>query len=136
MVNRIAKAAAQVRPDNNYAGYGADQIGENVIQLFKGGSNKIFIKKIDYSSSRSIDTGANGLYKAVQKSNLAPIMASFDIKGYSPDSSSVLVDMTDYIATDNELFFFSGQQKRVYNLGYIQNDKSYVQDVHSFPGNI
>lgn len=136
VVNRIAKAAAQVRPDNNYAGYGADQIGENVIQFYKGGANKIFIKKIDYSSSRSIDTGANGLYKAVQKSNLAPIMASFDIKGYSPDSSSVLVDMTDYIATDNELFFFSGQQKRVYNLGYIQNDKSYVQDVNSFPQNI
>lgn len=136
IVNRISKAAAQVKPDHDYAGYGADQIGENVIQFYKGGNNKMFIKKIDYSTSRSLDTSENGLYKAVQNSNLSPIMAAFDIKGYSPDSTSVLVDFTDYINGDNELFFFSGQQRRVYNLGYIQNDKSYTQSVSSFPLNM
>jgi hypothetical protein len=136
VVNRIAKAAAQVRPDHEYAGYGADQIGENVIQFYKGANNKIFIKKIDYSGSRAADSSDNGMYRAVSNSNLSPIMAAFDIKGYAPDSSSVLVDMTDYISNDNELFFFSGQQKRLYSLGNLQNDKSYVQGVSSFPLNI
>jgi hypothetical protein len=136
VVNRIARAAAQVRPDHEYAGYGADQIGENVIQFYKGANNKIFIKKIDYSGSRAADSSGNGMFRAVSNSNLSPIMAAFDIKGYGPDSSSVLVDMTDYINNDNELFFFSGQQKRLYSLGGLQNDKSYVQGVSSFPQNI
>ncbi len=136
VVNRISKAAAQVRPERDYSGYGADQIGENVIQFYRGAGNKIFIKKIDYSASRSTDSSDNGLYKAVANSNLSPIMAVFDIKAWAPDSSSMMVDMTDYISSDNELFFFGGQQKRTYNLGSLQFDKSYVQSVSSFPLNI
>jgi len=136
IVNRISKAAAQLRPDHDYAGYGADQIGENVIQFCKGTNNKVFIKKIEYSSSRSTDSSENGMYRAVLNSNLPPIMAAFDIKGWAPDSSSLLIDMTDYINNDNELLFFSGQQRRVYNLGYLQNDKSYIQKVAAFPLNI
>ena len=136
VVNRISKAAAQVRPDHDYSGYGADQIGENVIQFYKGANNKVFIKKIEYSSSRSTDSSDNGMYRAVSNSNLPPIMAAFDIKAYAPDSLSVLIDITDYINNDNELLFFSGQQKKLYNLGGLQNDKSYVQAVSSFPLNI
>ncbi len=136
IVNRISKAAAQVRPDHDYAGYGADQIGEHVIQFCRGANNKVFIKKIEYSGSRSTDSSENGMYKAVQNSNLSPIMATFDIKSYSPDSSSLLLDLTDYINSDNELFYFSGQQRRSYNLGSMQDDKSYIQKVAAFPQNL
>ncbi|MFT3680438.1 MAG: zinc-dependent metalloprotease [Ferruginibacter sp.] len=136
VVNRIVKAAAQVRPDNEYAGYGADQIGENIIQFSKGANNKVFIKKIEYSSSRSIDSSENGMYRAVTKSNLPPIMAAFDIQAWAPDSSSVLIDMTEYISGDNDLFFFSGQQKKVYNLSVLQKDRSYIEQVAAFPVNI
>ena len=136
IVNRISKAAAPIKPDHSYAGYGADLIGENVIRFCRGASNKVFIKKMEYSGSRSVDTSENGMYKSVLNSNLSPISAAFDIKAFSPDSSSVLVDMTDYINNDNELFFFSGQQRKVYNLLDLQSDKSYVQNVAAFPVNI
>lgn len=136
VVNRIAKAAAQIRPDNNYSGYGADQIGENIIQFVKGAGNKIFIKKVEYSGIRSADSSENGLYRAVSNSNLFPIMAAFDIQAWAPDSSSVLIDMTEYISTDNDLFFFSGPQKKLYGLGALQKDRSYIQGVATFPTNI
>ncbi len=136
VVNRIAKAAAQVRPDNNYAGYGADQIGENIIQFVKSANNKIFIRKIEYSGIRSADTSENGLFRAVSNSNLSPIMAAFDIQAWAPDSSSVLIDMTEYINTDNDLFFFSGSQKKLYSLGTLQKDRSYIQQASGFPVNI
>ncbi len=136
IVNRISKAAAQVKPNHEYAGYGADEIGESVVRFSKGGNNKLFIKKIEYSGSRSADTSENGMYRAVLNSNLPPIMAAFDIKATAPDSSAVLVDMTDYINNDNELFFFSGQQRKMYNLDDLQGDKSYIQKVAAFPLNI
>jgi len=136
VVNRIVKAAAQVRPDNSYSGYGADQIGENIIQFVRGAGNKIFIKKIEYSGIRSADSSENGLYRAVSNSNLFPIMAAFDIQAWAPDSSSVLIDMTDYIGADNDLFFFSGYQKKIYGLGGLQKDRSYVQQTAVFPTNI
>ncbi len=136
IVNRISKAAAQVKPDHEYAGYGADEIGENVIRFSRGANNKVFIKKMEYSGSRSADTSENGMYRAVLNSNLPPIMAAFDIKAVAPDSLSVVIDMTDYINNDNELFFFSGQQRKMYNLDNLQNDKSYIQNVSAFPLNI
>ena len=136
VVNRISKAAAQVRPDHEYHGYGADQIGENVIRFYKGTRNRVFIKKIDYSGSRSGDSSENGMYRAVHNSNLFPIMVAFDIKAAAPDSGSVLIDLTDYINSDNDLFFFSGQQRRLYHLGQMQQDRSYTRQVVSFDKNI
>ena len=136
IVNRISKAATQVRPNHAYAGYGADQIGESVIRFCKGAGNKVFLQKMEYTGSRSTDSSENGMYRAVLNSNMQPIVAAFDIKGYAPDSSAVLIDMTDFISNDNELFFFSGQQKKMYNLGNLQSDRSYVRQVNTFPLNI
>ncbi len=132
VVNRISKAAAGMR--NFFFGYAGDQIGSNVIRFEKGPGNKLFLKKVSFDEISKDSTQA--MYKAVNNSNVLPIVASFDIKVLSTDSTATIIDFTDYISGDNDVLFFSGNAKSTFQVGAYQSDKSYITGVKSYPLNI
>lgn len=132
VVNRISKGAAGMR--NVFYGYAGDQIGNNVIRFENGPNNKLFLRKVSYDEISKDSTQA--MYKAVTNSNLLPIVASFDKKVLSTDSTGTVIDITDYISGDNDELFFSGNAKTIYQVGSYQSDKSYISDVKSYPLNI
>jgi hypothetical protein len=132
-VTRISKSGAGLRGGGG--GYAGDDINENVITFEKGPNNKVFLKMVNVLERSTDSTG--GMYWNVQNSNLQPIAASFDVKSYAKDSASgVIVEVTDYINGDNEILFFDARAKRAFSLGGIQADRSYVEGVKSFAGNI
>jgi len=137
VVNRISKSASGPRP--LMTGYAGDEIAENVIDFEKGPDNRIFLKLVSYNE-RSSDTTANGLYKAVLNSNLKPIVASFPVKAYGGDTVSKVktsvIDVTDYLATENEIFYFSPGIKNLLGVGAIQPDKSYIGSISAYPINM
>jgi hypothetical protein len=133
VVNRVSKAATGIRMTE--VGYSGDQIGENVIAFSKGPNNKLFIKSISYLQ-RSVDSTQNGMYRSVLNSNIQPIVAAFDIKTYSPDSTGSVIDVTDYVNGDNDILFFNALYKPKFEIGALQADKSYIQSIRSFPLNI
>jgi hypothetical protein len=131
MVNRIAKAPANTR--SGWFGYAGDEINENVIRFEKGPNNKLFLRNISYSVYARDTSGS--MYKSVMNSNVQPIAVSFDIKAFSPDSTGTVVDVTDVLTGDNDVFFFAPSVKSVLRLGGLQNDKSYIVDVRPYPIN-
>jgi hypothetical protein len=134
VVNRISKAAAGVRMVGGLIGYGGDQIGENVVQFSKGPNQKIFIRRISHLEV-SKDSSDNGMYRSVLNSNVQSIAASFDIKAVSPGDAGSVIDVTDYLNTDNDVFFFNPLLKKAIQLGGLQADKSYIDRIRSFPLN-
>lgn len=132
VVSRIAKAGAIVRTSDGYAG---DQIGSTVIRFEKGPSNKIFMRKISYATYSPDSTKA--MYEAVQRSNIQAIAAAFNIAAFSPDKNASVIDMTDYINGDNEIFFFgSPAAKSRWRMGNLLADRSYIENVKSFKTNV
>ncbi len=132
VVNRISKAAAGRSQSSVYAG---DDINSNVIRFEKGPEDKIFLKTISHQEVGT-DTTADGMYRSVMNSNLHPIAAAFDIKAFSADSSAVVVEVTDYVKSDNDILYFSSGRKRQLSLGGQQNDRSYIEGIKSFPMNV
>ncbi|MDR3245511.1 MAG: zinc-dependent metalloprotease [Prevotellaceae bacterium] len=136
VVNRIAKAAAGLRPNVNV--YAGDQIAENVIRFDLGPSNRIFMRRMVFREN-STDSTDNGMYRAVVKSNLQPIVAAFPVKAYGKDtvkSKSYVVDVTSFLQTENEIFYFSPGTKKGLSIGQVQNDKSYIVHIKPYPVNI
>jgi hypothetical protein len=131
MVNRISKAPANTRAGS--FGYAGDEINQNVIRFEKGPNNKIFIRTISYSVYARDTAGA--MYKSVMNSNIQPITAAFDIKAFSRDSTGSVIDISDVLNNDNDLFFFSSSVKSTLRLGGVQADKSYVVDIKPYPIN-
>lgn len=133
VVNRISKAAA-ANGNRQGAGYAGDIISESVIQFAKGPDDRIFINKMSYRERATDSVG--GMYKSVMNSNIQPIVYSFDIKALSKDSTGSVVEITPLITSDNDLLFFDASDKRAYSLGAIQNDKSYIVSVNTYPTNL
>jgi len=135
IVNRITKAAMGNRPQNGYLGYAGDLIGESIIRFSKGPGYKIFVKRISYMD-RALDSSSNGMYHSVSNSNLSPLVAGFEIKSFAPDSSGVVIDVTEYLKGDNDVFYFTKESKKKFELGSLQADRSYIDKIESFPLNV
>ncbi|MEC5147177.1 zinc-dependent metalloprotease [Chitinophaga sp. 212800010-3] len=131
VVNRISKSAAGLRA--MMLGFSGDIINQNVIRFEKGPNNRIFLKDISYSEVSKDST--QPMFTSVRNSNLQPIVAAFDVKALSKNDKGTIIDMTEYINSDNEILFFDAQIKGALKLGGFQPDKSYVSDVKSYPMN-
>jgi hypothetical protein len=131
VVNRISKAPINTRA--GFFGYAGDEINENVIRFEKGPNNKIWLRNISYSVYAR--DSSKPMYKSVQNSNIQPIAAAFDIKAFSKDSTGIVIDVTDFINSDNDILFFASYFKTSLRIGGVQNDKSYISDIKSFPIN-
>ncbi|MEO5564421.1 MAG: zinc-dependent metalloprotease [Chitinophagaceae bacterium] len=132
VVNRISKAGAGMR--NGFFGYAGDQIGQNVIRFEKGPSNRIFLRNVSYAEYAKDSTSP--MFTAVNNSNIQPIAASFDIKAFSKDSAGTVIEMTDYINSDNDVLWFNGGLKTTMRVGSQQSDKSYITGVRAYPMNV
>ena len=138
VVNRISKAAAGMR--SGFFGYAGDQIGQNVVKFEKGPNNKIFLRTISYAEYAKDSTSP--MFWAVTNSNIQPIAAAFDVKAYGKDSSgssssaSSVIEVTDYVNSDNDVLFFNSNLKSAVRIGGLQPDKSYIVGIKSFPINV
>ena len=132
VVNRISKAGAEVRAA---AGYAGDQIGSSVIRFEKGPNNRVFLRKISFSTYSPDSTKA--MYQAVRRSNIQAIVAAFNVAAYAPNNKGSVIDVTDYINGENEIFSFStATAKSRLRLGDFVGDRSYIENVRSFPTNV
>jgi hypothetical protein len=133
VVNRISKAAAESRMQ--LMGYAGDQIGENVVRFEKGPNNKLFLRSISFQEVAK-DSSESGMYRSVLNSNIQPLVAVFDVKAFSRDSSGTVVDATDFISSDNDVLYFEGKVKKLLSLTQQMNDRSYIDEVKAFSTNI
>ena len=133
VVNRVSKSSVEI--PKGFGGYAGDQIGEKVIRFEKGPNNKVFIRNISYNVNPD---STKQMYHSVLNSNIQPIAMAFDVKAYAPDSlgSGIVIDLTDNITADNEIFGFEGSSKSQFQVGSFQADKSYIVAVKPYPINV
>jgi hypothetical protein len=132
VVSRISKSGAEIRAAQGYAG---DQIGSAVIRFEKGPNNRIFMRKVSYRTYGADSTAS--MYQSLKNSNIQAIAASFNIAAISPDKEGNVIDITDYLNSDNDIFYFSfPSAKTAIRLGAQLADRSYIQEVRSFPKNL
>ena len=126
-VTRYAKVAGGARK------YGGEQVNEQTIQFEKGPNNRIFMRVV---SLISMADSTQTIAKAVKNSYLDPIVAAFDIKAYGKDSTSSIIDVTDFFKGDNQAVSLSSFEKRNFNLSGLAADRSYIETIKSYPINI
>jgi len=136
ITSRLAKAGADMRSSNSMNGYAGDMLNQSVIRFEKGPNNKIFIRDLSFSE-RSKDS-TREMYRAVMNSNIQPIAMAFDVRAVRKDSLTgvqhTVIDLTDVVNGDNDLFFWGGDKGKMGLSGY-QADKSYLLYIRSFPIN-
>jgi hypothetical protein len=113
--------------------YGGERVNEQTIRWEKGPTQNLFLRVVTVVSIAPDST--QPIFQAVRNSNLDPIAAAFDIKAYGKDSSSVVIEVTDFFKGDNQAVSLNPGIKRRYNLGPLASDRSYIESIKTYPIN-
>ncbi|MEJ7679583.1 MAG: DUF5117 domain-containing protein [Segetibacter sp.] len=113
--------------------YGGELTNQQTVAFEKGPSNNVFMRVITLVN---VADTSNAIYKAVTNSNLNAIAAAFPVAAYTKDSAGVVIDVTDLFKGDNQVVSVSPSAKRNLNLSSLAPDRSYIQNISSFPLNI
>jgi len=113
--------------------YGGEEVNQQTIRWERGLQKNVLLRVETIVNMATDSTGP--MAKAVKNSNLDPIAAAFDIKAFGKDTTSVLIEVTDFFKGDNQAVSLDPSIKRRYNLSGLASDRSYIKSIKTFPIN-
>lgn len=114
------------------AGYGGELANQQTITFEKGPSNNIFMRVVTLVNVAEED---QQIFKAVSNSNVNAIAAAFPIAAFGKDSTSTVIDVTEFFKSDNQAVSINPRAKRNYSLNAIAQDRSYIAKISTYPIN-
>ncbi|UII24909.1 zinc-dependent metalloprotease [Fulvivirga maritima] len=130
LISRISKISP--RFGGGYINAGTKR-EEQVVQWQKH-QNKILLRSISYNA---VASDSLPIYKSVESNNYAPSLYSFKIEAYSPDSSALVVEVTDFFTKDvPSISGLSNEMRKEYKVKRLDSDRSFIQSAKSYPENI
>lgn len=115
------------------AGFGGEIVNQSVLYFEKGQENKILLRN-SLIVNMAVDPN-QPLAQAVTNSNVDPIVAVFDIKVLSKDSTGSVIEVTDFFKSENTVISMSNNTKTQYKLGGVQTDRIFIESIRSYPIN-
>ena len=130
VVTRLAKTPANVKvPYNQYGGETENQ----QVWKWERHDKQVFIRVPSYSVRAD---STSDMYRSVKNSNLDVVLASFEIKAFNKDTTGIVVDVTDFYNGDVAAIGISEALKKAYKITTLDNNRSYIDTIKSFPINI
>lgn len=127
MVTRIAKTAAGI-------GFGGGKANTQTLRWQRKNDN-ILLRVVSHSV---VAADSLPVSIAVENSNFEPILYSFPIEAIKKDSvnNNMVVDVTKFFTEDVKSIGFPQRQRSAYKISRLDNDRSYIDTLKSFPENI
>lgn len=133
-VNRLVNSPQDLRSPFMLCSYGNDWIGQSLFRFSRGEGDKIKLEVI--KTSVRAGSGDEGIKDAILKNTRFPVYASFPVKAYGSNKQSAVIDMTDYLNSDNPVFGYHADLRGLSMLGAFLPDRSFITGVKAFPMNV
>ena len=114
------------------AGYGGEIANQQTITFERGPNNNVFLRTITLVNQAQEN---QDIYKAVTNSNLNAIAAAFPIAAFGKDSTSLVIDVSDFFKGDNQAVSINPLTKRRYSLSVLAQDRSFIRKISTYPIN-
>ena len=124
ILGRLARAAAA--DPNNPAGlgqYGGDQFADQAVRWERTG-NRVVLRSMSFAITAD---SSLSVYRAVLASNYGPVIASFSVDTYGPDSAAVIEVTRLFTTSIPELAAIRGT---------VDATRSFIERHLAFPGNV
>jgi hypothetical protein len=139
VVNRIVRAPGGATAIKVLGGgamsYAGDEIGHNVIRFDRLTDDKVYLRSISFDE-RASDSSSNGMYRNLMSNIMQPIESAFPIKAINEAGRSVVIDLTEFIGSDNAVLYFNPALKPWLGVSGLAADRSYIDHIKAFPMNI
>ncbi len=125
MQSRIAKTAGGI-------GFGGEQTDFSVLQWDRV-HDRVLLRRVSYEN---VAADSLPIARAVESSNFEPIVAAFEIQALSPDSSAVVVEVTDLFTEDVPLLGLQSRRRESFGVRNVDEDRTLILWAKSFPRNV
>jgi len=112
--------------------YGGEIANQQSLKFEKGPNNTIFLRVVTLIS---VADSSQVISKAVSNSYVNPIAAAFPIVAYGKDSTSTVIEVTDFFKGDNLPVSIGANKKKALGLNALSSDRSYIQKISTYPVN-
>ncbi len=112
-------------------GYAGDPLSTRLVRFEKGGKDEVWL--IEPEGDKWMKDTTSEIYRLVRMVEKRSVAMAFDI--LARGNESVLIDMTDVLMTDNNIFSLK-DMKATLGLGTYQADKASISGCHVFPDNV
>lgn len=109
-------------------GYGGQRLNNQVVRWEKH-HDRILFRSMMYNITAD---SSDNIFRGVQASSFAPIIASFSVEAWNPDSTAVVVDVSRLYNTD----VAEMTPRRRFQARRLDPSRSFVDRVRAFPENI
>jgi hypothetical protein len=118
--------------------FGGEEINRQVIRFEKGLNDNIILRSVTYVITTP--DADKPISQAVKNSSSDPIIGMYDILAYKKDAegkknTGYVIDMNTSFDADVQTFSLSPLNKQLLKIQSFQKDKSFIQDIKSFPIN-
>lgn len=117
----------------NFGGAGVRSRPQQVVRWQKKG-NKLLLRSVSYNS---VADESDPIYLSVKNNNFEPVIASFDIKTMSPDSTASVIQVNSFFSRDVPMLgAMSNQEKKGFGISGVDASRSFINDIKAFPLNV
>ena len=110
-----------------------EEVNRSTVYLEQYGEKNLLLREFVQSQYAKADSRiALSLKQAVND----PIVYKFDIIGRNPDNQARLIDVTKWLMSDNKITSFSASDRTVVGVGAVQNDRSFIDTIKTYPINL
>ena len=109
--------------------YAGEQVSDRIV-LWERRNNRVFLRLRSYAMRAD---STNPISRAVNLSNLSPIVMSFDVAAYSPGDSNLVIDVTRLFTTD--VWELNARQSGL-RVRQFDAQRSLIERARSFPRNV
>lgn len=117
-----------------FGSYGGEEVNKQTVYFEKSRDNKLLLRAVVYN--QDAPDSSQSIFKAVQASNVNPIVGVFEIKAINPVSKHLVIDVTDFFRKDNAVVSIGAREKTDRKLNSLMDDRSFITDIKSFPINV
>ncbi|MEM7572926.1 MAG: zinc-dependent metalloprotease [Bacteroidota bacterium] len=128
----VSRISGHVR-NLNFGGAGMKSRPQQVIrwQMLDG---KVLLRSVSFNS---VADENEPIYQSVIQNNFEPIIMSFDVDIYGPDSNSVVIDVTKLFTTDISMIgALSANQRKSFSIKGLDKERSMIVRSRAFPENV
>ena len=130
LVTRIAKIPAEL--GGGYLNAGS-KTNEQLVQWNRV-NNAVHLTSVSYDAVADENLPIN---LSVANNNYAPVIMSFDIEAFSPDSTAAVINVNELFSTDVQAITGLNQRlRRSYEVRNLDKSRSFISRMASYPENV
>ena len=113
--------------------FSGEEVNRSAVYLEQYNEKTLFLREYVQSNFAKPE---DRIAISLKQSTVDPIVYKFEVIGRNPTTKAQLINVTKWIMSDNKVTSFSNSDRTTLSIGGLQNDRSFIDSIKTYPINI